>query len=105
MKKGKEKLLFRLSRKRIWNELLKLLKTKIKLPKEGLLCSETSIFGPNLLIVDIRGFLLKISLIIVQLLVVFNLHAQLVNADTIKQVEKKSEKEEEVHSPKKAAIY
>ncbi|SHJ65538.1 hypothetical protein SAMN05444280_12549 [Tangfeifania diversioriginum] len=89
----------------IWNELLKLLKTKIKVTKEGLLCSETSIFGPNLLIVDIRGFLLKISLILLQLLVVFNLHAQLVNADTIKQVEKKPVKEEEVHSPKKAAIY
>jgi hypothetical protein len=55
--------------------------------------------------VDIRKFLL-ISGLLVILLPVVNLSAQqIVDADTIKPVSKKPVTEEEVHSPRKAAIY
>ncbi|MBW6533969.1 MAG: hypothetical protein K0B11_03090 [Mariniphaga sp.] len=53
-----------------------------------------------------RGSTLKYFLIFVQLLVVFNLQAQLIEADTIQSVQQLSEtEEEEIHSPRKATIY
>lgn len=50
---------------------------------------------------------LKYFLIFIQLPVVFNLQAQLVEADTIQVVQQlpEEEEEQEVHSPKKATIY
>ncbi len=54
---------------------------------------------------SIRRFFLKGFLFSIQLLLVFNLQAQLVDADTIQANNKKPAKQEEVHSPKKASIY
>jgi hypothetical protein len=53
-----------------------------------------------------RGSVLKYFLVVIQLLVVFNLRAQLVDADTVQAVQQLPEaEEEEVHSPRKATIY
>jgi len=53
-----------------------------------------------------RGSILKYFLVVIQLLVVVNLRAQLVEADTVRAVQPLPEKEaEEVHSPRKATIY
>ncbi len=53
-----------------------------------------------------RGFFSKTILIIIQVLVVFNLQAQLVDADTLQFIrEIPVEQEQEVHSPRKATIY
>jgi hypothetical protein len=54
--------------------------------------------------VNLRGFICIGILIICQLLLGRQSNAQLVDADTIKTVEKKPDSEE-VHSPKKATIY
>jgi hypothetical protein len=80
------------------------LKTKNKAARPCTVWNENSIFGQILRIVDIRGFLLKCVLISIQLLVGFNLHAQLIDSDTVAVVEEKPSNEE-VHSPKKATLY
>jgi hypothetical protein len=52
-----------------------------------------------------KGFL-KITLILIQLLLVSNLQAQLIEADTIQSVQEIPEKDvPQVHSPRKATIY
>ena len=52
-----------------------------------------------------KGFL-KITLILIQLLLVSNLQAQLIEADTIQSVQEIPEKDApQVHSPRKATIY
>lgn len=53
---------------------------------------------------DIKGFLEKCVLIVIQLVVVFCLNAQVIDADTV-SVQEKKPGEEEVHSPRKATIY
>lgn len=53
-----------------------------------------------------RGFFSTTILIIIQVLVVLNLQAQLVDADTLQVIQEiPVEKEQEVHSPRKATIY
>lgn len=53
-----------------------------------------------------RSSVLKYFLVVIQLLVVFNLRAQLVEADTVQAVQQMpDEEEQEVHSPRKATIY
>lgn len=81
------------------------MKTKNNTPAPHPVLNETPIFGQNLRGVNRKGFLLKWVIVICQLLVVFNLQAQLVEADTIDTQQRIPEKEEEVHSPKKATIY
>jgi hypothetical protein len=54
--------------------------------------------------VDIKGFLEKCVLIVIQLMMVFCLNAQVIDADTVSVKERKPA-EEEVHSPRKATIY
>ncbi|SHF29758.1 hypothetical protein SAMN05444274_104332 [Mariniphaga anaerophila] len=52
-----------------------------------------------------RKLVLKYVLVLIQLFVVFNLKAQLIEADTIPVVEQQPAEEEEVHSPRKATLY
>lgn len=53
-----------------------------------------------------RGTYLKYILVVIQLMVFFNLRAQLVEADTVQAVQQLPEQpEEEIHSPRKATIY
>ncbi|MFW5773280.1 MAG: DUF5683 domain-containing protein, partial [Tangfeifania sp.] len=82
------------------------MKTKNKAPEAHPYLPRNFYFWAKLLNVNIRKFLLIAGILLIQLTMVLNLRAQeIVEADTLKPVNKEPVTEEEVHSPRKAAIY